>query len=339
MKKTMLVMTMIIALAMSAMASAVAASGDALTGDPEADGWTVGGNSMESGIYVRGDLNASYDIYTTTFEVDDPDAFDVSDHEVDEDSFYYNYYAGVPSSNLWDPSQDARDWEAGHTVVAVGGKFTDITAEDAGWDGFTGNDVNAALGGNQRYQAKFGTAEATWEPSTVAPDEGDGSGSTGDGGAATFLVRTTGSPNLTGDEDEPIGAKHSGEIMGLQQTNHIIGTVEPAGADVARLIWNWNDDEGYIDSWQILLNMDLVEHDLDEAGAEDYELTGSGDPIVTTVQRGGAGFTDGLVEVAAPDVADDPEARDDCRQGAWEDLGFDNQGRCIQFVNTGKDSR
>lgn len=35
----------------------------------------------------------------------------------------------------------------------------------------------------------------------------------------------------------------------------------------------------------------------------------------------------------------DPVTADDCRDGAWEDAGFANQGQCIRFVNTGKDSR
>jgi len=28
-----------------------------------------------------------------------------------------------------------------------------------------------------------------------------------------------------------------------------------------------------------------------------------------------------------------------CKKGGWEDFGFRNQGQCIRFVNTGKDSR
>lgn len=333
-----LLTAMLLVLGMTVV-TALAAQPEQLTGDPEPDGWVFGGNSMEDGIYVRGNLNASYDIYTTTFEVDDPDAFDISDHTVDAESDYYNYYAGVPSSNLWDPSEVAREWAAGHTVVAVGGKFVDITAEEAGWDEFTGSEVNSTLEANQRYQAKFGTELATWSASTIAPDLGDGSGSTSDGGNATFLVRTTSFPGLSGDEEQPIGAKHSGEIMGLQQTNHISSWdgVRP-GADVARLIWNWNDELGYIDSWQILLNTTLIDEDLADATVTGYNLTGEGNPIVTTVQRGNGPFTDGLVLVVAPEVAD-PEAREDCRDGGFEALGFDNQGRCIQFVNTGIDSR
>lgn len=38
----------------------------------------------------------------------------------------------------------------------------------------------------------------------------------------------------------------------------------------------------------------------------------------------------GLVEV---------DARDECRDGAWEAAGFSNQGQCIRYVNTGVDAR
>lgn len=35
----------------------------------------------------------------------------------------------------------------------------------------------------------------------------------------------------------------------------------------------------------------------------------------------------------------DPATKTDCMNGGWEDFGFSNQGQCIRFVNTGKDSR
>jgi len=35
----------------------------------------------------------------------------------------------------------------------------------------------------------------------------------------------------------------------------------------------------------------------------------------------------------------DPVTKADCQNGGWEDFGFKNQGQCIRFVNTGKDSR
>lgn len=33
------------------------------------------------------------------------------------------------------------------------------------------------------------------------------------------------------------------------------------------------------------------------------------------------------------------ENKDQCRDGAWRDLGFRNLGQCVRFVETGKDSR
>lgn len=49
-----------------------------------------------------------------------------------------------------------------------------------------------------------------------------------------------------------------------------------------------------------------------------------------------SGRIDGDVPPTAPG---DPATKEDCMNGGWEAYGFQNQGRCIQFVNTGKDSR
>lgn len=35
----------------------------------------------------------------------------------------------------------------------------------------------------------------------------------------------------------------------------------------------------------------------------------------------------------------DPETKDECMKGGWIDFGFPNQGQCVRFVETGKDSR
>jgi hypothetical protein len=35
----------------------------------------------------------------------------------------------------------------------------------------------------------------------------------------------------------------------------------------------------------------------------------------------------------------DPTTKADCTRGGWQTFGFRNQGQCIRFVNTGKDSR
>jgi hypothetical protein len=34
-----------------------------------------------------------------------------------------------------------------------------------------------------------------------------------------------------------------------------------------------------------------------------------------------------------------PASKAECKQGGWADFGFRNQGQCIKFVNTGRDSR
>ena len=46
---------------------------------------------------------------------------------------------------------------------------------------------------------------------------------------------------------------------------------------------------------------------------------------------------DGIIVTV--DALEDPDTVHDCRRGGWRDFGFDNQGRCIQFVLTGRDSR
>ena len=35
----------------------------------------------------------------------------------------------------------------------------------------------------------------------------------------------------------------------------------------------------------------------------------------------------------------DPSSKDDCKKNGWKAYGFKNQGQCIRFVETGKDSR
>lgn len=39
------------------------------------------------------------------------------------------------------------------------------------------------------------------------------------------------------------------------------------------------------------------------------------------------------------DVINAPETKNDCKKGGWEEYGFKNQGQCVRYVNTGKDSR
>lgn len=56
------------------------------------------------------------------------------------------------------------------------------------------------------------------------------------------------------------------------------------------------------------------------------------------------GYTDLLTvgvngEATTFDFEPLPATKDDCKNGGWEEFGFNNQGQCIKYVNTGKDSR
>ena len=47
----------------------------------------------------------------------------------------------------------------------------------------------------------------------------------------------------------------------------------------------------------------------------------------------------GSFVVNEPEEPTDPATKEECKKGGWEDFGFKNQGQCVRFVETGKDSR
>lgn len=49
--------------------------------------------------------------------------------------------------------------------------------------------------------------------------------------------------------------------------------------------------------------------------------------------------TNGLGAIFCILIDNNPTTKADCKNGGWEEYGFKNQGQCIRFVNTGKDSR
>lgn len=46
-----------------------------------------------------------------------------------------------------------------------------------------------------------------------------------------------------------------------------------------------------------------------------------------------------LVREPADDPDPDPQSKNDCKKGDWDQFGFKNQGQCVRFMETGKDSR
>lgn len=265
------------------------ASAAVLTGDPASDGWYSHGNSLDNGVYIRGNGNYAFDVYTTQFTVTDSSIFDISGHD---DSSFLDYY----ETNHWTKAS-ARDWEVGHTVIGVGGAFNSVTADAAGWGAFTGAAVNNAINGEHRFrlQAKIGSEDATWSASSIAPGAGNGSGSTGDGGTQAFLVRTSGWHDLATWEDR------EGTVFGLQKTDHISNS--NIGIDATRVIWTWDDTNNRVGTWELLVNMSLVAEDLDA-----INFTGPlpgllGDSVIASVQVASGAYTDALASIAVPEPA------------------------------------
>ena len=50
-------------------------------------------------------------------------------------------------------------------------------------------------------------------------------------------------------------------------------------------------------------------------------------------------YLDNLSITYVPEGPGDPADANACKKGGWEDFGFRNQGQCVRFVETGKDSR
>jgi hypothetical protein len=254
----------------------------AVSGDPVADGWALTGNSLENGVHVRGSANYGYDAYTAGLTVQSGSDLEISD--------------------------DSLSWLVGDTVIGVGGVFNAISAEDAGWTSYSGNAVNSLLPTTSPYsgpklQAKFGTADATWSASTTAPSGGNGNSSSSSGGGRV-QVRTsayfrTGTP-LGGQTEPWTWDGNSGQLLVLDKVSHIKWDSGAYSTDLldkkfARMIWIWDDVNHQVASWQLLLNVSLMDRaNPSFAGL----LPGIGDMAIMTVQDNDGAYTDAVVAIA-----------------------------------------
>ena len=66
---------------------------------------------------------------------------------------------------------------------------------------------------------------------------------------------------------------------------------------------------------------------IDEVELFDRVLSGS--EIAAIFNAGSAGKCKG----------EDPQTKDDCKNGGWEQSGFKNQGQCVRFIETSDDRR
>jgi hypothetical protein len=79
--------------------------------------------------------------------------------------------------------------------------------------------------------------------------------------------------------------------------------------------------------------------DTDESGTNVLKFVLVNGCGASCVGFGGPLGLDYLATVTYEVVATDPTSKDQCKKGGWAHFGFRNQGQCIRFVNTGKDSR
>lgn len=111
-------------------------------------------------------------------------------------------------------------------------------------------------------------------------------------------------------------------------------------------------------------SIDIAELRLSDASPREVPFTGTkadGSTVLATFTTDGlAGFEtftfEGFTELTAlswvqvapfhqfDNIALDPvdlqpQTKDDCRNGGWDEFGFRNQGQCVRFVETAKDSR
>ena len=257
----------------SVLACGTAVHAAALTGDPSADsGWVFGGNSFDQGNYVQGNATFSFDMYSASF------VLDATDH-----SAVINSFTGV-----------GLDWLAGDRVIGLGGRFVSNTVANTGWDpndwqwspySGGGEDFNDDVSGSSNPQAKFGTSAATWTSSAAAPLFGNGSGSTSDGGFGAIHMRTTIS---FGDRTE--AGNSIPDLPDLLRRVDNNGNSIAIDNEFGRLLYIADDQTP--ESWQWLLNIDLLER---EYVGDPTPLPG--DLAIGSVQRGNNRFTDGMLTV------------------------------------------
>jgi hypothetical protein len=282
--KKLIVICAVLTMILASSGVSVAAINN-VTGDPGADGFTLVGNSLENGIYVRGGGNYGYNAYIAGFNIQS-------------------------GANLVSAT-----WQVGDTVLAVGGTFTSITAAEAGWSAFSGGAVNALLSNSTgpKLQAKFGNSAAAWTTSTVAPGGGNGLGSLsyGDGDlvdGVAIQIRTgtyypTNGPAFVPGQDQAgtLGWNTNVDLlMHLGKNSYAEQTASMTlGRDVGRVIWTDISATGEPTSWELLLNVSLVGRlNPTFAGL----LPAIGDNVLMTVQDNdsSSGYTDALVVVPEP---------------------------------------
>ncbi|HEX4139223.1 MAG TPA: PEP-CTERM sorting domain-containing protein [Candidatus Methylacidiphilales bacterium] len=272
---------------LAAMVGMVLSSGilhaQVLTGDPATDDWTALGLS------------------DTTYYIDGAASFDVTE--------YTTAFTLAASSPLITNTVDGFDWNAGDTIIGVGGVFA------AGGNGSLTYNMSGAA--TTRIVVKYGTSSATWavdSNSTSLP----GYGSLAHGGVGSVLLGTytgTFSPSNSGDALVP---NDSPELELNSDTMAING-------DVGRVITFW--DGSTLVGFESLLDLTLLNSKYSADGVN----VALGDKADLDLQQLSGNVVDSLVQL--PSVVESPPAVPE-PSAAWlllaglAGLGFWQGRRC-----------
>ncbi len=254
------------------------------TGNPSADGWTAGGNSLGNGTYIRGAANFSYQTYITETTI------------------------GAGSGLL--QTVGGSTWNVGDRVIGIGGVIENApTAEANGWgfgSQYFGAGINSNLSSSTRMVSKFGAKTDAWSASTVAPSSGNGLGSdsSGHGGTGSVLIANTAAD---------LGSVASGTlrlptVFRIYDGASSINLDGATGIQVGRLVYNYSVIEGLniLSSWEAYLNVSLLSNLNGTAALNNNtftDLPDFGDRHNIALQRGSGDVTDALVSNPVPEPA------------------------------------
>lgn len=139
---------------------------------------------------------------------------------------------------------------------------------------------------------------------------------------------------LTDSEEDTLGTDPNDSDTdgdGLSDGQEVEEGTDPLDPD--------SDDDGLLDGEEVSQGTDPNNSDTDNDGLGDGEEVDLGtDP--TDSDSDGDGISDGEeVDSGTDPLQPDPQTREDCMSDGYQEYGFENQGLCTKYVETGKDSR
>lgn len=236
------------------------ASASSVSGDPLADGWVFGGNSLALGNYVRGDGVFDYGLYTSAFSLSS-------------------------GSNLV-----GSGWQAGDSILGIGGVIT---------PGAANPNLTQSVRLVAKFGTSPSAWQASTITPTGGNGLGSFSGGAGGDGAILLGTDgpTQGTGSLNPGSSRFVGPGNPGpgnvfEIPLAQRYDG--GGVSAMPTSIGKFIFQF-DTNDVLSSWQVLLNRDVLGAQLG-AGAE---IPGLGDRAIVTLQRSvnSTLFTDSLITV------------------------------------------